>query len=161
MSHSLRVNSRLVACLCATATALIAVVDVSMAQPAIGGDPLTAQIVECASIRDDTRRLECFDRAVASIAQPDKKAFEIFAGEGDWTSDLVTLDRRWRIEWRSTGQMLAVELRDADNYFKAIAGNQVGPGEGRSDTLAPGSYRINVRAIGGAWRVTLLAATND
>ena len=153
MPHTRRTNTHRVISFCGIAlAALIAVVDAGMAQPTVSGQPLTAQMVECASIRDETRRLECFDRAIARLTQPDKRSSRTFVGEGNWTSDLVTMDQRWYIEWRPTGQMLAVELLDVDNYFKGVAGSQVGPGEGSSNPLAPGSYRINVRAIGGAWK---------
>ena len=123
--------------------------------------PVLEEVVSCAAIDDDDTRLACYDRAIERLIGPagvegETDAAHEFVGEGDWTSDIVEMRRPWRIAWNSTGSLLTIELRTADNVFFSLAVAQFAEGEGRTDQFEPGSYRVNVRARGGEWRLLLI-----
>jgi len=116
-------------------------------------------VAACAAIDDDGARLACYDsateRLVGQAGGEGTDAAHVFVGEDDWTSDVVELQRPWRIHWRLTGSLLTIELRTADDVFLSLADTQFGEGSGLTDRFEPGSYRVEVRAHG-EWRLLLV-----
>jgi hypothetical protein len=122
---------------------------------------ITEDIVNCASIADDGQRLSCFDRSVAQLlgqgaGQGEDAALEFVGEDGSWTSDVVTIDRKWHIVWQSTAVQMTVELRSAEDHLLSVAATQVGEGSGQSSPFDPGAYRLNVRAVNGEWRLLVI-----
>ena len=128
-------------------------------QPAPPPQTILEQVLACAQIEDGQGRLSCFDAAVAQLtpsAVPEGSIIGSFAGEGDWTSDVIQIDGSWQLAWQSAAEVLTIELRDADNRFVKLAGSEFGGGEDASETLPAGIYRINVSAYGGEWRIQIV-----
>lgn len=132
----------------------------TVAQSPDGTNSITEEIVNCGSIEEDGQRLACFDRSVAPLlGENDDDADDaamVFVGEGDWTSDIFTMDRQWRMSWRSTAVQLTVEIRNSDDYLVSLAATQIGQGDGTSSRFEPGDYRVDVRAVNGEWRLVLV-----
>lgn len=132
----------------------------TVAQSPGGSNSITEAIVNCGSIEEDDRRLACFDSSVAPLlgksdGDTDDAAM-VFVGEGDWTSDIFTMDQEWRLSWRSTAVQMSVEVRNSDDYLVSLAATQIGEGGGTSSRFDPGDYRVNVRALNGDWRLLLV-----
>jgi hypothetical protein len=121
---------------------------------------ISEELLACAAIDDDVSRVACFDRTLAPLLGDaeggTEDAAHAFAGNADWTSNIVEMAGPWHIAWRSTATLLSIEIRTGENVFVSVAGTQIGAGEGRSDTLDAGNYRISVTAIGGDWRLFLV-----
>ena len=142
-----------------TATALPAA---TVAQSPDETGTIIGEMIDCADIEDDDRRLDCFDRNVGPLAEDDgtevsADAEQVFVGaDGSWTSDIVSLDRAWHISWQSTAVQMTVEIRNAENHIVAVAATQIGEGSGQSSEFDPGDYRLSVRAVDGEWRLNLI-----
>ena len=141
------------------ALTLSSTIAAAQSPPSIPGT-ISEEIVLCASIEGDSTRLACYDRSVEALigeSNPEQDdAAHAFVGEGDWTSEVVQMSRPWQVTWQSAAAMLTIELRTADNQFVSLVGSQVGEGEGRTNSLDPGDYRINVSAFNGEWRLLLM-----
>jgi hypothetical protein len=79
-----------------------------------------------------------------------------FTGKDDWDSQVLEVDKPWRLVWQNQGSLLTVELRSEQDELLDVIGNQIGKGGGRSESLEPGSYRLAVRGLGG-WRVQVVS----
>jgi hypothetical protein len=132
----------------------------TVAQSPDGNSSITEEIINCGSIEEDGQRLACFDRSVAPLLGENDDdtddAAMVFVGEGDWTSDIFTMDQEWRMSWRSTAVQLTVEIRNSDDYLVSLAATQIGEGGGTSTRFDPGDYRVDVRAFNGEWRLLLV-----
>jgi hypothetical protein len=130
------------------------------AAPVDPTSPLARELLTCAEIEDDRRRLDCFDRLAAPLAQRAEQGVTVLRGEGDWDSNELTLTGAWRLTWNSQGSILTIELRDSLDQLVDIVGNQIGPGEGTSKLLKQGTWRLAVRAIG-RWEVRVVEDMGD
>ncbi len=124
---------------------------------------LADQIIDCAGLSENGERLQCYDKLAApliGIEEPTApgggRALHSFTGKDDWDSEVLEVDKPWRLVWQNQGSLLTVELRSEQNELLDVIGNQIGKGGGRSESLAPGSYRLAVRGLG-AWRVQVVS----
>lgn len=125
-------------------------------------DAAIERLFTCVDLEPGSLRLQCYDSIMRPLAdaRPDpdfggESTIEVFSGQDDLDIELITIEQPWRLRWALDGSMLSVELREGDNSLIDIIGNQIGAGHGASaKTLAPGSYRIAVRAIG-AWQLAI------
>lgn len=123
---------------------------------------LAEEILSCSALQDEDARLECYD----TLAQPllgleqatergDAAALQSFTGTDDWDSEVLEIQRPWRLVWQNRGSLLTVELWTPQEEMLDVIGNQIGQGGGRSDVLEPGSYRLAVRGLGG-WNIKVV-----
>ena len=126
--------------------------------------PFARELQSCVSIEDDAERLACFDRTAAPLEQARQEAEEaavkVLQGEGDWDSEVYTMDGPWHIAWTLEGSILTIELRDRDDQRRHVVGNQIGAGEGASQKLEPGTWQLAIRAVG-PWRVRVVRGSPD
>lgn len=120
---------------------------------------LANEIIECAGLESGTARLACYDGVAGPLMGITESedgiedgSLHSFTGKNDWDSDVLEIEGPWRLVWQNQGSLLTVELRSAQGELIDVVGNQIGKGGGRSKALAPGSYRLAVRGLGG-WRV--------
>lgn len=117
------------------------------------------QVLACGQIVDDQARLSCFDGAVAQLSpaeMPEGGVMRAFAGEGDWTSETIEIDGSWKLSWQSAAEMLTIALRDGNNRFVGLIGSEFGGGENSSQRYPAGTYRLDVSAFGGEWRIQIV-----
>jgi len=124
---------------------------------------LADQIIDCAGLSEKGERLQCFDEFAAPLMGIDEpevpgssRALHSFTGKDDWDSQVLEVDKPWRLVWQNQGSLLTVELRTEQDELLDVIGNQIGKGGGRSESLEPGSYRLAVRGLGG-WRVQVVS----
>lgn len=124
---------------------------------------LADQIIDCAGLSERGERLQCFDEIAAplvGIEEPTTdgagEALHSFTGKDDWDSQVLEVDKPWRLVWQNQGSLLTVELRSEQGELLDVIGNQIGKGGGRSESLDPGSYTLAVRGLGG-WRVQVVS----
>lgn len=124
---------------------------------------LADQIIDCAGLTEKEERLQCFDEVAAPLMGLDEssapgsaRALHSFTGKDDWNSEVVEVDKPWRLVWQNQGSLLTVELLSAQGELLDVIGNQIGKGGGRSEILDPGSYTLAVRGLGG-WRVQVVS----
>lgn len=129
-----------------TGTALLLLLPTA---PALSSE-LPASILACATIVDDAERVACYDEVVAVAAAEAESSPTLFAVEGRNDSDSAAFRApgRWYVEWSSQGSIVTMELHTAGGGFEAVIGTQIGDGEGRSRSFAPGEYRLAVRGDG-------------
>jgi hypothetical protein len=137
----------------------------TVAQSAADDDTtkLADQIIDCAGLSESGERLRCFDEIAAPLMGIDetetpgsRRAMHSFTGKDDWDSQVLEVDKPWRLVWQNQGSLLTVELRSEQDELLDVIGNQIGKGGGRSESLEPGSYRLAVRGLGG-WRVQVVS----
>ena len=120
---------------------------------------LARELSSCIAIEDDAARLACFDAVAEPLAQAQHETEEavskVLQGEGDWDSEVFTMDGPWYIAWTLEGSILTVELHDHDDQLSNVVGNQIGAGEGTSPALDPGDWLLAIRAVG-AWQVQIV-----
>lgn len=152
----------LAACLLLTMTVLSAR---AAAQSAAADDTtkLADQIIDCAGLSENAERLRCFDELAEPLVGIDEplsdgagQALHSFTGKDDWDSEVLEVDKPWRLVWQNQGSLLTVELRSEQGELLDVIGNQIGKGGGRSESLDPGSYTLAVRGLGG-WRVQVVS----
>lgn len=124
---------------------------------------LADQIIDCAGLDESTERLRCYDELAAplvGIEEPTAdgagETLHRFTGKDDWDSEVLEVEKPWRLVWQNQGSLLTVELRSEQGELLDVIGNQIGKGGGRSERLAPGSYTLAVRGLGG-WRVQVVS----
>ncbi|MGF1608777.1 MAG: hypothetical protein ACFCUQ_05235 [Kiloniellales bacterium] len=122
--------------------------------------PLARELLSCMEVEDDGQRLACFDRVTEPLVQRAQQDETVLQGEGDWDSENLTLERPWRLAWHLEGSILTIELRDGIGRLESIVGNQIGAGEGASEVLRPGTWRLAVRAVG-TWEVRVVEDASD
>lgn len=126
--------------------------------------PLAREMMSCLPIEDDAARLACFDAVAAPLAQAEadaeESAVKVLQGEGDWDSEVFTMEDPWHIAWSSEGSLLTIELHDGNGQLDDVVGNQIGGGEGTSPGLDPGTWRLAIRAVG-AWQVRVVHGPAD
>ena len=150
---------------CLVLVAATAAGSVARAQSISGDDTtkLAEEILSCSALQDEAARLECYD----TLAQPllgleqatekgDAAALESFTGTDDWDSEVLEIQRPWRLVWQNSGSLLTVELWTPQEEMLDVIGNQIGQGGGRSEVLEPGSYRLAVRGLGG-WNIKVVS----
>jgi hypothetical protein len=119
------------------------------------------RLIGCLELAEERPRLQCYDSLVrqlaASAGNPqDQQPTAIYslAGRDDHDSEALTIKQPWRLRWTFDGSILAIELRSQDNELVDIIGHQIGEGEGESEPLEPGVYRLAMRGIG-SWSVSV------
>ena len=124
---------------------------------------LAEEILSCSALQGDGERLACYD----ALAQPllgleetteqgdAGAALQSFTGTDDWNSEVLEIQRPWRLVWQNNGSLLTVELWTPQEEMLDVIGNQIGQGGGRSEVLGPGSYRLAVRGLGG-WNIKVV-----
>jgi hypothetical protein len=124
---------------------------------------LADQIIDCAGLSQNDERLRCYDELaepLVGIEEPTAdgvgQALHSFTGKDDWDSEVLEVDKPWRLVWQNQGSLLTVELRNDQGELLDVIGNQIGKGGGRSESLDPGSYTLAVRGLGG-WRVQVVS----
>jgi hypothetical protein len=124
---------------------------------------LADQIIDCAGLSENAERLRCYDELaepLVGIEEPTAdgsgQALHSFTGKDDWDSEVLEVDKPWRLVWQNQGSLLTVELRSEQGELIDVIGNQIGKGGGRSESLDPGSYTLAVRGLGG-WRVQVVS----
>ncbi|WP_022727137.1 hypothetical protein [Fodinicurvata sediminis] len=121
-------------------------------------DEIESKLTACRMIEDPTERLQCYDKIVegesesGNIVTTDEETIINIAGEDDFDSQVFTAEEEWHLRWTSQGSIMTIELRDFTGELIGIVGNQIGRGEGRSETLDPGEYMLAVRSIG-EWEI--------
>lgn len=125
---------------------------------------LAEEILNCAGLPHEDDRLECYDALAAPLLGLEKPseaseggALHSFTGTDDWDSEVVEVDRPWRLVWQNKGSLLTVELWTPQEEMLDVIGNQIGQGGGRSEVQEPGSYRLAVRGLGG-WNIKVVGA---
>ncbi|MFC4351263.1 hypothetical protein ACFOW6_06875 [Fodinicurvata halophila] len=124
----------------------------------LAAQELESELTACRMIEDATERLQCYDKIVTGEAESgdiiaaDEETIINIAGEDDFDSKVFTAEEEWHLRWTSQGSIMTIELRDFAGELIGIVGNQIGAGEGRSETLDPGEYMLAVRAIG-EWEI--------
>jgi hypothetical protein len=124
---------------------------------------LAEEILSCAALQEEGARLECYD----ALAQPlmglegatregDASALHSFTGKDDWDSQVLEINKPWRLVWQNQGSLLTVELWTPQEEMLDVIGNQIGRGGGRSEIQDPGTYRLAVRGLGG-WNIKLVS----
>ncbi len=136
-------------------------------KPADDTTKLAEEIIDCAGLDDDAKRLACFDEIAAPLVglgetsddSDAPAALQQFTGKDNWDSEVLEVGTPWRLVWRNQGSLLTVELRTPQGELIDVVGNQIGEGGGRSEVLGPGSYRLAVRGLGG-WRLQVVTEGN-
>ncbi|WP_193370852.1 hypothetical protein [Pelagibius marinus] len=132
-------------------------------KPADDTTKLAEEIIDCASLDSNARRLACYDEVAAPLLGVEgaseesdvPAAIHKFTGKDNWNSDVLELTSPWRLVWQNKGSLLTVELHTSQGELVEVVGNQIGEGGGRSTVIGPGSYRLAVRGLGG-WQVQLV-----
>ena len=148
------------ACLVAICIALSPAASAAQDRPSL--DPeVGKRLIACLDLAEERPRLQCYDSLVrqlaASAGNPqDQQPTAIYslAGRDDHDSEALTIKQPWRLRWTFEGSILAIELRSQDNELVDIIGHQIGEGEGESEPLEPGVYRLAMRGIG-SWSVSV------
>lgn len=137
---------------------LILILGLLLLPTALAAQELESKLTACRMIEDATERLQCYDKIVAgeaesgNIVATDDETIINIAGENDFDSEVFTAEEDWHLRWTTEGSIMTIELRDFTGELIGIVGNQIGAGEGRSETLEPGEYMLAVRAIG-EWEI--------
>lgn len=116
-------------------------------------------VVACRAIEQSAARLACYDELADPLVKLDDangEAGEVVTGRGNWSSEMLSMDRPWRIIWSTTGQIFGLDVRTGEGgaAIKTVA-SHVGEGNGTTDTLPPGPVRIGVHAVGD-WRIQVV-----
>jgi hypothetical protein len=147
---------------CLVASCIILSSAGAAAQGGAAPDPeIAKRLIACLDLAEERPRLQCYDSLVrqlaASAGNPqDQQPTAIYslAGRDDHDSEALTIKQPWRLRWTFEGSILAIELRSQDNELVDIIGHQIGEGEGESEPLEPGVYRLAMRGIG-SWSVSV------
>lgn len=130
--------------------------------PASAEGALAERLAECQFTNPvSLGRLVCYDLAVQELAATrptlDGESLVQVAGTGNQSLDTFVFADGWQLEWRCDGDYLLVRDFDDDGKARHIVASQVTAGEGRSNRLPPGSYRLSVLASGD-WELRLRRA---
>ncbi|HEY9548020.1 MAG TPA: hypothetical protein VIR45_00845 [Kiloniellaceae bacterium] len=123
---------------------------------------LAEEILSCSALKNETARLACYDALAQPLlglekpGQADSGALLNFTGTDDWDSEVVEINKPWRLVWQNQGSLLTVELWTPQSEMLDVIGNQIGQGGGRSQVIEPGSYRLAVRGLGG-WNIKVVS----
>jgi hypothetical protein len=114
-------------------------------------------LLQCMSIEDGQRRLECYDSRLRQVADltPEGagEAAQTFTGSGNWQSEPFVMERQWRLAWQANTDLLTVQLTGPTPLQQqTVVDNHIGSGAGRSSPQEAGEYRIDVRALG-EWQI--------
>lgn len=139
---------------------LIVILGFLLLPTVLAAQELESELTACHMIDDPTERLKCYDKIVegesesesGDIVATDEETIINIAGEDDFDSKNFTTEETWHLRWNHKGSIMTIELRDFAGELIGIVGNQIGKGEGRSESLSPGEYMLSVRAIG-EWEI--------
>jgi hypothetical protein len=113
------------------------------------------------------RHRQCYMRsalaviALASlpIAASQDAVVQQYAGNGTQNTRPFAVTQGWEIQWDTSGDIFQLYLHTASGDLVDVAANQMGSGSGASYFPKPGTYYLQVNAIGPwALRVVNLAA---
>ena len=126
-----------------------------LAAPALAD--LVSELLTCAEITDNAKRLACYDQAVVSKrAETGKpKIIAEFSGRGIGSTRPFSVRGPWEAQWSASGDYFSAILHTADGRMVDVIASQMGGGNGASFRPKGGNYYFVMNAMG-SWTIRVV-----